>query len=743
MKVESIWSYSFLNLLSICPNARLVPYANLDCTVENEDPEDEFHSPLIYMMFLATSMNQISGINACVGEQDVKANSISTNADTCEQCNNLRIDHVPPGVPPTLNGMAADFEASVERGCKICKIVLETIRPYDQETILKGYIKPGAALDLLVKSRGGRVNRYEVFTQVGRQPSPWPGIGQARIIAQTSSDPKLTDLIASWVAECKGHQSCQLPNPPSFPTRILNIDGDQIRLEVPDQDERGAEPYVALSHCWGKRQLPTTTASTIDGYKSVVPWDILSQTFRDAITLSRALGYRYIWIDSLCIVQDSDSDWRSEASKMASVYSDAELVISAARSKDGTGGLFAKRSPPYIVTEKARPVDLGHKVFTDSTSNGELVEYYARDAVRHAQWDAMEMVSSNCDHLNPLLQRAWAFQERILATRIIHFAEHELIFECRQRQCCECMYLDRPESRPRMERNINNIKLDFAALLNSPDPRNPISDPYILWSRIIEEYTSRKLTYEKDRLPALEGASIQLRRLDVGRYVAGMFIKDMPRCLLWYVGEPCVKNIDVAPSWSWVSCQSPLKRPPHVKFHWNRYLALTDDYPDGVQEVCADIVDLIETQESEHAAASQTSKPSYVILLYGPLISAAIVIDRYFKPKLTSGPSMDKGGVRQADFEYHLVREGQKQKFLFDCFLHVGPTKMESGSKVLLLAVAITGGGRMPNSGLVLRQFGVTESGAHICMRIGMFDNLSGETNGWFDGAEMASVLIL
>jgi len=186
-----------------------------------------------------------------------------------------------------------------------------------------------------------------------------------------------------------------------------------------------------------------------------------------------------------------------------------------------------------------------------------------------------------------------------------------------------------------------------------------------------------------------------------------------------------------------------LKRPPCVKFHWNRYLALIDDYPDRVQEICAGIVDLIEIPESEHTAASQASKPGYAIILHGPLISATLVIDRYFKPKLTSGHGMDKGGVRQADFEYFLVREGQKQKFLSDCLLHVGSTKMESSSKVLLLAIAITGGGRMPNSGLVLRQFGVTESGAHICTRIGMFDNLSRETNGWFDTVEMASVLIL
>lgn len=163
---------------------------------------------------------------------------------------------------------------------------------------------------------------------------------------------------------------------------------------------------------------------------------------------------------------------------MASVYLHAEL-LSAARSRDGTGGLFAQRSAPYIVTAKPQPVNLGQVILVDPTPEGHPVEYYARDAILYAQWDAIEMVSI-CNHLNPLLQRAWAFQVRLLATRIIHFAEHELIFECRQQQRCECMYLDRSDARPVMERNINNIKLDFAALLNSPDPSSPLSDPHIL-----------------------------------------------------------------------------------------------------------------------------------------------------------------------------------------------------------------------------------------------------------------------
>ncbi|KAM7185866.1 HET domain containing protein [Naviculisporaceae sp. PSN 640] len=722
--------------------------ARIVAEMENEEPEDAFHSPIIHMMFLATSTNQISGINACVGEQDVKTGPKLTtgDGDTCEQCDNLRTDHVPPGVPPTINGSAAEFEATATKGCKICKIVLEAIRPYGQDTKLKGYIKPGAALDLLVKDESGRVNRYEVFTQVGQQPSPWPGIGEARIIAPTSSDPKVTELIASWVAECKGTHSCQLPGPPTFPTRILDIGDGQVRLEMPsDHEDFVIEPYVALSHCWGKSHLPRTTASTIDEYKSSVPWDVLSQTFRDAITLSRALGYRYIWIDSLCIIQDSDSDWRSEAAKMASVYSDAELVISAARSKDGTGGLFAERSPPYIVDRASRPVNSGHIIFTDPTDDGELIEYYRRDAVRHAQWDAMELVSSNCDHINPLLNRAWAFQERILATRIVHFAEHELIFECRQQQRCECMYLDRPESRPRMERNINNIKLEFAALLKSPDPANPISDPFILWSRIIEEYTRRRLTFEKDRLVALEGASKQLQRLGVGRYVAGMFINDMPRCLLWSVDELCARNLITAPSWSWVSCFSPLKRPPSVKFGWNRYLALTDDYPDQIEETSASFVDLIEIPQQSDEGTHQTPEPepAYGIVLHGPIISASLVIDQHLRPKLTAGGSLASGGVRQTDFEYHLVRDGQKQSFSFDSLLHVGPGKMDSGSKVLLLAVGRTMGEPTVNCGLVLRQFRTAEFGLHVCIRIGMFGDLEDQAKRWFDGAATADVLIL
>ncbi|KAH9207793.1 heterokaryon incompatibility, partial [Leptodontidium sp. 2 PMI_412] len=157
--------------------------------------------------------------------------------------------------------------------------------------------------------------------------------------------------------------------------------------------------YVALSHCWGGSILPRATKATIQLLKSTIDWGSLTKTFQDAITLTRKLGFHYIWIDSLCIIQDDENDWRVESLKMADIYENAELVVSATGAKDGSEGLFRERKPVQILA-------------SDDTQDSST--------------------------FNPLLTRAWAFQEKLLATRIVHFADHELVWECKETQRCEC-----------------------------------------------------------------------------------------------------------------------------------------------------------------------------------------------------------------------------------------------------------------------------------------------------------------
>jgi hypothetical protein len=99
--------------------------------------------------------------------------------------------------------------------------------------------------------------------------------------------------------------------------------------------------YFCLSHCWGPEQIITTTRTNLQAHKREIPLNSLPKTFRDAVLLTKRFGIAYIWIDSLCIVQDDNNDWKIESAKMERIYREAQLTIAATRSSSGAGGLYA------------------------------------------------------------------------------------------------------------------------------------------------------------------------------------------------------------------------------------------------------------------------------------------------------------------------------------------------------------------------------------------------------------------
>lgn len=123
-------------------------------------------------------------------------------------------------------------------------------------------------------------------------------------------------LLESWIQGClKNHPKCQAEDVPLLPKRVIDIGtspADEITLHETNSHRAF---YTALSHQWGKSQLLTTTSTTLSSRKSQIPWHSLSLTFQDAITLTRLLGVRYLWIDSLCIIQDDPVDWPASRPK--------------------------------------------------------------------------------------------------------------------------------------------------------------------------------------------------------------------------------------------------------------------------------------------------------------------------------------------------------------------------------------------------------------------------------------------
>jgi hypothetical protein len=255
----------------------------------------------------------------------------------------------------------------------------------------------------------------------------------------------------------------------------------------------------------------------------------MSKSFKDAIVVTRTLGIRYLWIDSLCICQDDYKDWEKEAAKMGSVYSNSYLTISITGAKDGTIGCFVRRIPKDYVK-------LAHT--SKDGTQGDLLAF-----VLSFGYEAFNSEYIAMDE-EPLSDRGWCFQERVLSRRIVHFATDQMYFEC--------MEGFRGESGLYLSRRYYCVHGSGDSYL--PRQRihstNPDMDE---WYALLWGYCPRKLTKDSDKLPALSGiAEFFSKRLN-DQYVAGIWRKSMIEGLLWQ-GIDLTKALENgSPSWSWAS----------------------------------------------------------------------------------------------------------------------------------------------------------------------------------------------
>jgi hypothetical protein len=158
---------------------------------------------------------------------------------------------------------------------------------------------------------------------------------------ETTGSDATVELAVQWLRDCVKHDKCTYRHDQPFPTRILDIgkvQSDAIILREPlNQSGR----YICLSYCWSGADFINTTSENINDHKKGIPWEALPQTFQDVIRVARRLEIGYIWIDALCIVQDDFHDWEKEATKMATVYQNSFVTISATSAISPNAGLFS------------------------------------------------------------------------------------------------------------------------------------------------------------------------------------------------------------------------------------------------------------------------------------------------------------------------------------------------------------------------------------------------------------------
>jgi hypothetical protein len=111
------------------------------------------------------------------------------------------------------------------------------------------------------------------------------------------------DLMRRWIQQCiKDHPRCQTESHSLLPKRVIDVGLPQNEFVRLHESNGQRASYTTLSHQWGNSHLLTTKTSTLKTRKESISWSSLSPTFQDSITLTRLLGVRYLWIDSLCII---------------------------------------------------------------------------------------------------------------------------------------------------------------------------------------------------------------------------------------------------------------------------------------------------------------------------------------------------------------------------------------------------------------------------------------------------------
>jgi hypothetical protein len=341
-----------------------------------------------------------------------------------------------------------------------------------------------------------------------------------------------------WLTQClESHTACSRPLS-KLPKRVLNLmipdDPDIVRL----YETRGeVEQFVALSYCWGLSGALTTVGSNIERHRSGIRVEDFPRTLREAILFTRKLGFRYLWIDALCIIQDDADDWAEQAASMIDVYGTSTITLSATSSYDCDHGLFARMSESGVpVGRYYHPgQDAGHgTIFLDPQGP-------------EAPFDLNKEFLST---------RGWAFQERLVSPRTLHFTGAGIVWEC---------------SDASFEEGITTLwgkrglKKGFTKLIHRDTPGTSKDQRASLqkkWNDWICDFSDRKLTKISDKLPAVAGIAKAFAARFDDTYIAGLWISRFLAGLVWmrsYKALSLVRHEHSGiPSWSWASVSGQL-----------------------------------------------------------------------------------------------------------------------------------------------------------------------------------------
>jgi hypothetical protein len=369
--------------------------------------------------------------------------------------------------------------------------------------------------------------------------------------------------------ECvQNHSQCRLRtfDLAALPSRLLDVGQgrDGVTVRVQDTTAIGVSvQYLALSHCWGNLHTIKLTSMSLAQHYASSPIQELPKTFREAVSITRKLGFRYLWIDSLCIIQDSDEDWKHESAKMGDIYRNSTCCIAALAARDSNGGCFSSRDPTTNF-----PCRLGisgvENLFVVAEPDNNQYDYSSGYFDRAGQ---------------PLWGRAWVFQETALARRTLNYDARMIYWECLQIRAWESMPDWQTEAKfESVKHPIGKIQM-LGERANAEPESEFARELRIEWGKIVHSYAACNLTRATDKLIALSGLTSRVQLYTGWRYLAGLWETNLRQHLFWYIQSqsPTTRkwvpgtrpSVYRAPTWSWASIEGSVSwYHPTIDYKW-------------------------------------------------------------------------------------------------------------------------------------------------------------------------------
>ena len=377
----------------------------------------------------------------------------------------------------------------------------------------------------------------------------------------TASERSLA-IAKAWLQRCEDeHPSCQQSELGRLPTRVIDV-GDvssQPRVYVSDRER---VPYVALSYCWGQRGNIRLLSTNIDEYTQCLPLALLPQTIADAISVARRMNSRYLWVDSLCILQDSKADLEQQLSYMGDIFANTWFTIAAKDSPSSASGLFHARNWPTSAVVPTGVRLPSRTIQREAGIHGRMLN--TRTSCFNRLMALPRPYQSRESDETPVLEtRGWALQEDLLSRRMLNFGRYELSWTCLEGSCTE-RHPHEDDIRGHRKWQWTVKRVSIAAFVEFGN-LNRVDKEAILnrYFDAVNDFVRRQLSESRDKLAAIAGVQGAVGKILEDDPIAGIWQGQFfAPSLLWWIEKPqedaTISPLN-CPSWSWASTSRPVK----------------------------------------------------------------------------------------------------------------------------------------------------------------------------------------